>query len=331
MSDLLSELKIFENCDFKNDIKYYHVWYYEHKNWFINTCDEHKSSLFVTNDDKLYGINIIRSYMTSSYRSVIEENTNKDLSELKPIEIKELSDKKIKEFHIGLNFFLALSEENKLYSWGWNNCGQLGRDTEYGSGVNPMEIDYFDDSISKIIQICVYDRSVMVLLDNGKVVVWGDNEVGYKSGKSKFGRSITEIFGDKWIEIRKPRELNSLKEIEFIHMNLDRFFAIDKNYNVFSWGDNGYGELGHKGSSFISKPKISEILSKLKIITIKIYKDMTYYLSSDGKLYICGKDCESNESVSDLINLIQIKSNDYFTQLEIIVKWQYIFYVRLED
>ena len=43
---------------------------------------------------------------------------------------------------------------------------------------------------------------------------------------------------------------------------------------------------------------------------------MTYFLSSDGKLYICGKDCESNESISDEINLIQIKRNDYFTQLE---------------
>ena len=116
MSDLLSELKIFENCDFKNDIKYYHVW-----NWGYK--DKHKSSLFVTNDDKVYGININFWIMTPSYESVIEENKNKNLSKIKQIEIKELSDKKIKEFHIGRDFVLALSEENKLYSWGENEYG----------------------------------------------------------------------------------------------------------------------------------------------------------------------------------------------------------------
>ena len=41
--------------------------------------------------------------------------------------MEELSDKKIKEFHIGLDFVLALSEENKLYSCGNNDYGQLGR------------------------------------------------------------------------------------------------------------------------------------------------------------------------------------------------------------
>ena len=314
MSDLLSELKIFENCDFKNDIKYYHVW------------DEgkHKSSLFVTNDDKVYGINIDNIIITLSYRSVSEENKNKNLSKLKPIEIKELSDKKIKEFHIGRYFVLALSEENKLYSWGNNDYGQLGRDCEDYFDRNPTEIIHFSDSISNIKQICVCSFTVMVLLDNGNVVVWGVNKFGYKSGKSRFGKSITEIFGFKWWTIRKPRELNSLKEIEFLHMNFNRFFAINKICNVFSWGYNKHGELGHEGSSFISKPKISEILSKLKIITIKSYVDMTYYLSSNGKLYICGKDCRSNESISDEINLIQIKRSDYFTQLESISYYQII-------
>ena len=182
----------------------------------------------------MYGINIDESIMTSPYRSVVK-NKNKNLFKLKPIDIKELSDKKIKEFHIRYFFVLALSEENKLYSWGWNLYGQLGRNTDLIDQINPMEIDYFTDSRSKIKQICVDNWTVIVLLDNGKVVVWGNNIIEYDSGKSKFGRSINEIFGDNWKKIRKPRELNSLKEIEFIHMNEYGYFAIDKNYNVFSW------------------------------------------------------------------------------------------------
>ena len=84
--------------------------------------------------------------MTPSYKCVVNEYENKSNSEeVKPIEIKELSDKKIKVFHFGEDFVLALSEENKLYSWGSNEYGQLGRHTE-NDDLNPTEIIYSKDS-----------------------------------------------------------------------------------------------------------------------------------------------------------------------------------------
>ena len=163
MSNFLSELKIFGNTELKNDIKYYHVWdYYS------------KRALFVTNNDKVYGIDIPQCLMTPSYECVVVEyKNNRNSGKEKPIEIKELSDKKIKEFHIGFDIVLALSEENKLYSWGSNDCGQLGRNTENDEDLNPTEIIYSKDSTLKLKQICVHKWSVMVLLDNGKVIVWG--------------------------------------------------------------------------------------------------------------------------------------------------------------
>ena len=309
MSHLLSELKIFENTLFKNEIKYYHVWEYDS----MIRC-----ALFVTNNDKVYGINIPFKVMTSSYKYAYEEYIDNQEVSRKPIEIKELSDKKIKEFHIRYEFVLALSEESKLYSWGRNHYGQLGRDSDNDIDRNPIEIIYFTNSRSKIKQICVFDNTVMVLLDNGKVVLWGNNEIGL-TGKALSKKNFTELFSD-WKIIKKPREFNLLKDIEFIYMNYDKYFAIDKNSNVLSWGNNICNELGHKNSSFISKPKISEIFSKLKIITIKSNYNMSYSLLSDGKLYICGKDCESYESISDEIHLFQIKSNNYFTQIDIVKK-----------
>ena len=216
-----------------------------------------------------------------------------------------------------MNFVLALSEENKLYSWGYNYYGQLGRHPENNEDLNPTEIIYLTNSISKIKQICVHMWTVMVLLDNGKIIVWGikDNE-----GKSIFGDNIYSLLGGDWRLIRKPLELDSLSDIEFIHFNDYGCFAIDKNYKVFSWGYNKYGLLGHKKSSFISQPKESEILSKLKIISIKsktVYFafHFIYFLTSDGKLYICEKDCESVETVNSSFDL---NNNGYFTQMKMI-------------
>ena len=163
MSQLLSDMKIFEKIDFTNEIKYYHVYGYGQ-----NNC-----GLFVTNEDKVYGINIPKYVMTPSYEYVIKNGNNSNLKSLEPIEISELCERKIKQFQIGFNFVLALSEENKLYSWGYNNCGQLGRSTESLIDSDPKELIYFTNSKWKIKQVCVYENTIMVLLDNGKVIVWG--------------------------------------------------------------------------------------------------------------------------------------------------------------
>ena len=231
------------------------------------------------------------------------------------IEIKELSDKKIKEFHVEWDFVLALSEENKLYSWGYNNRGQLGRNIDIESDFIPTEIMYFNNSNSKIKRICTYDRTVMVLLENGKVIVWGDNEFEKISGIKKFDENLTG--SSDFSYIKNPIELSSLNEIEFIYMNGSSYFAISKN-SVFSWGNNEYVQLGHEKSVFIFLPKVCEILSKLKIILITSYRDVTYFLSSDGKLYICGRNYENNEDVMSSLDLIQIESDEYFLQLETI-------------
>ena len=221
MSNLVDQLEIFENCDIKNEIKYYYVLGYDKKDKF---------ALFVTNDDKVYGINIPEWMMTSSFKNQNEERENKDLENSKRIEIKELSDKNVEEFHIGVDFVLAFSEENKLYSWGHNEYGQLGRYTGNNYDCEPSEIIFFTNSKSKIKQICVHFRTVMVLLDNGKVIVWGNNEIGL-TGKLRFGVYFTEIFN--WKCIRYQREIYTLKQIEFIYMNNESCFGIDMNSDVF--------------------------------------------------------------------------------------------------
>ena len=298
LRQLLRQLKVFENHILINDIKYYHVW-----DNYIS-----KRSLFVTNNDKVYGI-ILSMFITSS--QFASEKYINDSKELHPIEIKELSDKKIKEFHLGDDFILALSEDNKLYSLGYNDYGQFGKSIEGSKEIYDCEIIHFKNSHSKIKQICVFKRTIMVLQDNGKVVWWGNNKL-FLSYKSRFPTNI--FYNLK--EIRNPIELNSLNEILYIHMTGKASFAIDKNNNVFSWGENDYDHLGHKNFEFLSKPKISKILSNLKIITIKSYEDVTYLLSSDGTLYNCGKGCESCDSIGNEFNFIQIESNEYFIELE---------------
>ena len=313
MSQLLSDLKIFGQFQCKNEIKYYHVYDID---FFGN-----KRALFVTNDKKVYGINIDLELMTPSYISIYDKIRNKrNMDKEKPIELKELEDKKIKEFYIEKNFVLALSEENKLYSWGRNYDGQLGRDTKYEFDANPREIIYFTKSRSKIKQICIRYSSIMVLLDNKKLVIWGDNEIRL-NGRLRYKINLGDHFSDDWTKITEPVELDLLMEIEFIDLNNDGCFLIDKAYDVFFWGHDKYGQLG-KEKLYSSQPEKSEMFSKLEIISVKTYdyelyygnNYVTYLLSSDGKLFVWGKDKKTEKKTLELIygrKLLKLEKIDF--------------------
>ena len=67
MSNLVDKLEIFENCRKKKEIKYYYV--FRH-----NTSL--KCALFVTNDDKVYGINIPLFVRTPSFKWFFERRIN---------------------------------------------------------------------------------------------------------------------------------------------------------------------------------------------------------------------------------------------------------------
>ena len=313
MSNLVSKFKIFEKTKvIKNDIKYYHV--------FEQYCCKRrgcKCALFVTNNDKVYGINIPHHFMTPSYIRVIKQRReNKNFDELEAIEIEELCGRKIKEFHIDDDFILAINEDNKLYSWGNNKFCQLGRSTKYSHDYKPTEIIYFTNSRSKIKQIYICSETIFVLLDNGKVVVWGFNHSEYSSIAKRRSRNQKLVLHcseseryNYWKSIREPKELYSLNEIEFINFNEYVCFVIYRSYNIFSC-ENFYDVMRLNKRSHISKPGPCQALSKLKIITIKNAIYVTYFLSSDGKLYIC----------EDHLNLSRIRSKEYFIQLETIPK-----------
>ena len=79
------------------------------------------SLLFVTKDDKVYGFGNNR-FGRFGFGHETDVNAPKE-----PQEMISMSGKRVKEFFVGTDFVLALTEDITLYSWGWNKNGQLGR------------------------------------------------------------------------------------------------------------------------------------------------------------------------------------------------------------
>ena len=158
MTSILDKFEIFSKIpqDIKIIIKSFYVFGYSDQ-----------SIIFVTKDDKVYGLGRNRDGILGlGHKEVVNECT----------EIKELSKQKVKEIFKGGYFLLALTEDYQIFGWGVNDLGQLGRGyVSYSNNrlYKPQKIDF--PSEEKIIDIsCGYNHT-LVLLENGLVYGWGDN------------------------------------------------------------------------------------------------------------------------------------------------------------
>lgn len=72
---------------------------------------------------------------------------------------------------------LALTSDGDIYSWGWNESGQLGHGTAIGSKSDPYPIE-LGSAQDPVIDIAAGSRHSVALLKSGQVYSWGRNKEG---------------------------------------------------------------------------------------------------------------------------------------------------------
>lgn len=92
-----------------------------------------------------------------------------------------LADKEVIQLSTSKSHALALTSDGKVYSWGNNNCGQLGDGTTQFSIV-PIAVDMSGVLADKVITEIYAGRNHSIAVDEGgKVYAWGRGGIG--SGK----------------------------------------------------------------------------------------------------------------------------------------------------
>ena len=129
-------------------------------------------------------------------------------------------------------------------------------------------------------QIVSNGNTTFLIQPDGSVQGWGRND------KGELGIGTTE---DELTPV-KINDLNDIAEIIPGKDSYEYFMAIDINGNVFSWGYNGYGQLGLGGYNNQLTPMQIPNLNDVKKVIIQ---DLTVYaLTSAGEVYSWGKnDC----------------------------------------
>jgi alpha-tubulin suppressor-like RCC1 family protein len=225
--------------------------------------------------------------------------------------------KKISSFSAGYNFTLALTEDGKVYSWGSNRTGQLGRETDML--YLPAEVCGFED---KIISVAAGVKHAVAVDEQGNLWVWGDvpmssrnnpiktpKEIAipeftkfsslacgiYFSGAlsdtgelyfwgKRYGQAETRFLGitDTPRKFSKPGE----KITKFV-CGIGFAIWITEAGKVYANGVNNLGQLGLGHESEILEP--SEIPTEFgKISSITCLANSSFIFTNSGEIFGCG-------------------------------------------
>ena len=146
----------------------------------------------------------------------------------------------------GAEHVLALQENGSALVWGNNQNGQLGLgNTE--NQESPATLDFVG---ARVIQFAAGSNHSAALLEDGKVLAWGDNSFGQLGiGSVENVMSPTRVVGN---------DQEDLTGIVSIAAGNNFTIAVDNAGNILSWGDNSLGQLNGNASVEVGKVRLAD-------------------------------------------------------------------------
>ena len=162
----------------------------------------------------------------------------------------------------------------ELYSWGYNDDGQLGVGNTTNSGA-PEKV-LLPSGVSATAAASGSDFSLAVGSD-GKLYSWGDNIDG-QLGTGNTNNSSTPVV------VSLPGGVTPTA----VAAGFDHSVALGSNGQVYDWGFNGFGQLGNNTTTTSSSPVEAQLPSGVTATAVGAGQYMTEALGSNGKVYTWG-------------------------------------------
>lgn len=206
-----------------------------------------------------------------------------------------LKDKgKVTAVACGSHHSVALSKGN-VYTWGLNTSGQLGLDKSNDSLPYPKCVTDLSTCVTgkkHITSIACGKEFTVALSDTGELFTWGNNADG-QLGIDDYQKRITPVQVDQ-----KYFENNPVHKVV---CGTSHVLTVTVNGDLYSWGDNSYGQLGHykchvnvkikKHEQFgaVSKPKqVLAIEEVWRDIIAHHYSNISVGLTESGRIFVWG-------------------------------------------
>ena len=241
-----------------------------------------------------------------------------------PIAIKSFN-QKIISVSCGNLFTMAITEDGKTYSWGFNksllggvvlvptlvpvpmnlkaakvSCSGSGWGIVLDDGSVYVSISIFSGRKyidtpnrivleDKIIDISVHSSSFAVVTKSGKLYLAGKNFGEYPSAKKEF--IGIEIAGNMRIikpeYIPFPPQQGIIPKIKQVSLTNTHIMALTVDSKVFIWGINQFVGSSSRGPRIDLSPQLLTSLPKISYIST--YGDISAAITTDGRLYVWGR------------------------------------------
>jgi alpha-tubulin suppressor-like RCC1 family protein len=161
----------------------------------------------------------------------------------------------------------------QVYTWGDNLNAQLGNeDLDYLA--QPTLVENLNDIIA-IGQGSAAKHSI-VLKEDGTVWSWGDNEFG------QLGIGNSDI-----INSSTPRRIEGVHGVVAVAVGNKHSLALTDEGNVWSWGNNTEGQIGHANQTESYVPKLIHGLTN--VVSIASGYSHSIVLKEDGTVWTWGE------------------------------------------
>jgi alpha-tubulin suppressor-like RCC1 family protein len=203
----------------------------------------------------------------------------------------------------------------RVKCWGLNSAGQLGLDDEsprgdsageMGANLPFVKLPLLPDDPRHVVQVTAGDGGhACVLLDDGSVLCWGNNQYG-QLGR---GDKVTPV-GVSWnpMSLVKPVSLPLVAGDRVISVTAGSFStcALTQAGHVFCWGRNDKGELGlgdtqHHGDEPGEIRRV-ELGDQRRALQLSIGQWHRCALLDDGALKCWGRNMHGQLGLSDALD-----------------------------
>ncbi|KAF2299503.1 hypothetical protein GH714_032293 [Hevea brasiliensis] len=220
---------------------------------------------------------------------------------------------KIRSVVAGSRNSLAICDDGKLFTWGWNQRGTLGHPPLTKTENIPSQVNALANV--NIVQAAIGGWHCLAVDDQGRAYAWGGNEYGQcgeePERKDDTGRPLRRDIvipqrcasklvrqvaagGNSVVLTREghisvPVRVQGLERVKLIAVGAFHNLALQEDGTLWAWGNNEYGQLGTGDTQPRSQPIPVQGLSGLTLVDIAAGGWHSTAQTDDGEVYGWGR------------------------------------------